>query len=158
MNEKTPIPVDFKALFLGPKGENADLAEQMLLNVYRDYVFWRRNFHPEDHAAIRPEDQRSQSYERCVGRFQRELFTLLGELKSDIPFYSPRYIGHMLADTSLPAMVGYIATLLYNPNNIAWEGSLNILQQWDTAEHMTPHESVEYVMRLLGVLGIGGGG
>ena len=117
------IPVDLKALFLGPKAENADMVEQMLLNVYRDYVFWRRNFHPEDHVAILPEDQRSQSFETFVSRFRRELFTLLGELKSDVPFYSPRYIGHMLADTSLPAMVGYIATMLYNPNNIAWEGS-----------------------------------
>jgi glutamate/tyrosine decarboxylase-like PLP-dependent enzyme/anti-sigma regulatory factor (Ser/Thr protein kinase) len=91
--------------------------------VYRDYVFWRRNFHPEDSVAILPEDQRSQTYDICVSRFQRELFTLLGELKSDIPFYSPRYIGHMLADVSLPALIGYIATMLYNPNNIAWEGS-----------------------------------
>ncbi|MGD8751433.1 MAG: pyridoxal-dependent decarboxylase [Anaerolineales bacterium] len=118
-----PSPVDLKALFLGPKAENADLVEQMLLNVYRDYIFWRRNFHPEDRAVILPEDRRSQSYEEFVSRFQRELFTLLGELKSDIPFFSPRYIGHMLADVSLPALVGYIATMLYNPNNIAWEGS-----------------------------------
>ncbi|MFC2053237.1 ATP-binding protein [Chloroflexota bacterium] len=117
------MPVDVKALFLGPKAENADLVEQMLLNVYRDYIFWRRNFHPEDAAAILPDDQRNQSYEIFVSRFQRELFTLLGELKSDIPFFSPRYIGHMLADISLPALVGYIATMLYNPNNIAWEGS-----------------------------------
>jgi len=119
----TTIPVDIKALFLGPKAENAYLMEQMLLNIYRDYVFWRRNFHPEDRAAISPEDQRSQSYEMFASCFQRELFTLLGELKSDIPFFSPRYIGHMVADISLPALVGYIATMLYNPNNVAWEGS-----------------------------------
>jgi glutamate/tyrosine decarboxylase-like PLP-dependent enzyme/anti-sigma regulatory factor (Ser/Thr protein kinase) len=29
----------------------------------------------------------------------------------------------MLADISLPALVGYIATMLYNPNNVTWEGS-----------------------------------
>lgn len=123
--EPTTIPsaVDLKALFLGPKAENADLMEQMLLNVYRDYVFWRRNFHPEDDPVISPNDQRSKAYGDLVSRFQRELFTLLGELKSDIPFFSPRYIGHMLADISLPALVGYIATMFYNPNNIAWEGS-----------------------------------
>jgi len=119
----TQVPVDPKALFLGPKAENADLVEQMLLKVYRDYVFWRRNFHPEDRVAIPPEDQRSQSYEAFVSHFQRELFTLLGELKSDLPFFSPRYIGHMLADISLPALVGYIATMLYNPNNVSWEAS-----------------------------------
>jgi glutamate/tyrosine decarboxylase-like PLP-dependent enzyme/anti-sigma regulatory factor (Ser/Thr protein kinase) len=119
----TPGPVDLKAMFLGPKAENADLVEQLLLNVYRDYVFWRRNFHPEDQVVIRPEDQRSPSYERFVSHFQHELFTLLGELKSEVPFYSPRYIAHMLADISLPALVSYMATILYNPNNIAWEGS-----------------------------------
>jgi glutamate/tyrosine decarboxylase-like PLP-dependent enzyme/anti-sigma regulatory factor (Ser/Thr protein kinase) len=119
----TPVPVDPKALFLGPKAENADLVEQMLLKVYRDHVSWRRNFHPEDSAAIFPEDQRSQSYEAFTSHFQRELFTLLGELKSEVPFFSPRYIGHMLADVSLPALVGYIATMLYNPNNVAWEAS-----------------------------------
>ncbi len=119
----TSVPVDLKAFFLGPKAENADLMEQMLLNVYRDYVFWRRNFHPEDAASILPDDQRSSSYQDFVSNFQRELFTLLGELKADIPFFSPRYIGHMLADISLPALIGYIATMLYNPNNISWEGS-----------------------------------
>jgi glutamate/tyrosine decarboxylase-like PLP-dependent enzyme/anti-sigma regulatory factor (Ser/Thr protein kinase) len=115
--------VDPKALFLGPKAENADLIEQLLLKVYRDYAFWRRNFHPEDIAAIQPEDQRTPAYEEFVSRFERELFTLLGELKAGIPFYSPRYIGHMLADVSLPALVGYIATMLYNPNNVSWEAS-----------------------------------
>jgi glutamate/tyrosine decarboxylase-like PLP-dependent enzyme/anti-sigma regulatory factor (Ser/Thr protein kinase) len=119
----TRARVDPKALFLGPKAENADLVEQMLLKVYRDYAFWRRNFHPEDSVAIQPEDQRSSAYEEFVRRFERELFTLLGELKAGIPFYSPRYIGHMLADVSLPALVGYIATMLYNPNNVSWEGS-----------------------------------
>jgi glutamate/tyrosine decarboxylase-like PLP-dependent enzyme/anti-sigma regulatory factor (Ser/Thr protein kinase) len=118
-----PAPINLKAFFLGPKAENADLMEQMLLNVYRDYVFWRRNFHPEDSAAILPEDQRNQTYEDFVSCFQRELFTLLGELKSDIPYFSPRYIGHMIADISMPALIGYIATLLYNPNNVTWEAS-----------------------------------
>ena len=115
--------MDVNAFFLGPKAENADLMEQMLLEVYRDYVFWRRNFHPEDLEAIEPEAQRSESFNRCVSRFRHELFTLLGELKSDIPFYSPRYVGHMTADSAMPAMVGYIATMLYNPNNVSWEAS-----------------------------------
>jgi glutamate/tyrosine decarboxylase-like PLP-dependent enzyme/anti-sigma regulatory factor (Ser/Thr protein kinase) len=119
----TRARVDPKALFLGPKAENADLVEGMLLKVYRDYAFWRRNFHPEDQAVIQPEDQRRPAYEEFVSRFERELFTLLGELKAGIPFYSPRYIGHMLADVSLPALVGYIATMLYNPNNVSWEAS-----------------------------------
>ena len=47
----------------------------------------------------------------------------MGELKSDVPFFSPRYIGHMTADTCLPALVAYLATMLYNPNNCSWEAA-----------------------------------
>ena len=41
----THVPADMKVLFPCPKAENADIVERMLLEVYRDYVFWRRNFH-----------------------------------------------------------------------------------------------------------------
>lgn len=116
-------PLSLEGVFLGPKAENAEFVESLLLEVYRDYVFWRRNFHPEDRNAISPQVQRSEEYLAFTDNFRRELFTLLGELKSDIPFYSPRYIGHMTADTSLPALVGYFATMLYNPNNVSWEAS-----------------------------------
>jgi len=37
---------------------------------------------------------------------------------------------------------------------IAWEGSLNILQHWQTAEHMTRHEDSAYIKQLMAVLGI----
>src|SRR5690606_24974023 len=49
-----PVPslqgagADLAAVFLGPKGENADAFERLLLDAFRDHVFWRRNFHPED--------------------------------------------------------------------------------------------------------------
>ena len=39
-------PVDLASIFLGPKGENADVFERLLLEAFRDHVFWRRNFHP----------------------------------------------------------------------------------------------------------------
>jgi hypothetical protein len=41
-------PVDLASIFLGPKAENADVFERLLLEAVRDHVFWRRNFHPED--------------------------------------------------------------------------------------------------------------
>lgn len=37
---------------------------------------------------------------------------------------------------------------------IAWEGSLNILQHWNTAEQMTRHEDPEYVEQLFDVLNL----
>jgi len=37
---------------------------------------------------------------------------------------------------------------------IAWEGSLNILQHWQSKEHMTRHEDPEYIKKLMDVLEI----
>lgn len=36
---------------------------------------------------------------------------------------SPRYQGHMCCDVSMPAVLGYFMTMLYNPNNVAFEAS-----------------------------------
>ncbi|MEW6351131.1 MAG: pyridoxal-dependent decarboxylase [Thermodesulfobacteriota bacterium] len=112
-----------KALFLGPKAENADLVERLILDVFRDYGYWRRNFHPEDLSVVQPQDQDHRSFSLFWAHFRRELQILLGELKADVPVFSPRYIGHMVADTCLPAVVAYLATMLYNPNNCSWEAA-----------------------------------
>jgi hypothetical protein len=41
------------AWFLGPRAENAELLERLIVESLRDHVFWRRNFHPEDGFTIR---------------------------------------------------------------------------------------------------------
>lgn len=110
-------------LFLGPKAENADVLERLLLEAFRDHVFWRRNFHPEDGFEIAELDKREPAYEQSISRLSQELLGLLGELKGGVPFFSPRYVGHMTSDLTMASLVGYFATLLYNPNNVALEGS-----------------------------------
>ncbi|MGZ8456407.1 MAG: pyridoxal phosphate-dependent decarboxylase family protein [Gemmatirosa sp.] len=116
-------PVDLGAVFLGPKGENADVFERLLLEAFRDHVFWRRNFHPEDGFLVQERDKRTPAYEDAIATLSQELMGLLAELKAGVPFYSPRYIGHMTADLTMAGLVGYFATMLYNPNNVAAEGS-----------------------------------
>ena len=49
--------------------------------------------------------------------------SLLSFLKKSVPFFSGRYQGHMNWDTTLPSVLGYFAAMLYNPNNVAFEGS-----------------------------------
>lgn len=39
------------------------------------------------------------------------------------PFFSSRYFGHMIWETTIPSIVGNFATMLYNPNNCAFEAS-----------------------------------
>ncbi|MBZ0102494.1 MAG: hypothetical protein K8I65_10075 [Thermoanaerobaculia bacterium] len=116
-------PLDLASLFLGPKAENAEVLERLLLEALRDHVFWRRNFHPEDGFEISELDKRRPGYEQSQSLLAQELLSLLGELKGGVPFFSPRYIGHMNADLTLASLVGWFATLLYNPNNVAVEGS-----------------------------------
>ena len=111
------------AAFLGPKAENADLLECLLTEVLRDHVFWRRNFHPGDPRLITEQVKRSEAYERADARLRDELFQILAELKRGAPLYSPRQIGHMVSDPTLPALVGYFAGLLYNQNNVVAEAA-----------------------------------
>jgi glutamate/tyrosine decarboxylase-like PLP-dependent enzyme len=111
------------SIFLGPKGENAAVLERLLLEALRDHVFWRRNFHPEDGFLIQESDKRSESFQRSVAVLSQELLSLLGQLKAGVPFFSPRYIGHMSSDLTMASLVGYFATMLYNPNNVAVEAS-----------------------------------
>lgn len=115
--------LDLGSIFLGPKAENAEVFERLLLEAFRDHVFWRRNFHPEDGFQVREIDKRSPSYERSISILSQELLGLLGELKAGVPFFSPRYIGHMTSDLTMASLIGYFATMLYNPNNVAAEAS-----------------------------------
>jgi glutamate/tyrosine decarboxylase-like PLP-dependent enzyme len=110
-----------RAWFLGPRAENAELLERLIVEALRDHVFWRRNYHPEDGLTIRETDKRREGYEQSVAVLTQELMGLLAQLKQDVPFFSGRYKGHMVAEQTIASQIGYFATMLYNPNNIAAE-------------------------------------
>jgi glutamate/tyrosine decarboxylase-like PLP-dependent enzyme len=121
--EQDSTPLDLGSVFLGAKGENAEVFERLLLEAFRDHVFWRRNFHPEDGFLVREREKHSPAYERAIYTLSQELLGLLGELKAGVPFFSPRYIGHMSSDLTMASLIGYFATMLYNPNNVSAEAS-----------------------------------
>ena len=116
-------PPSLPAWFLGPRAENSDVLERLIVEALRDHVFWRRNFHPEDGFTIRETDKRSEPYERAIATMTQELMGLLSELKRGVPFFSGRYKGHMSFEQTLASQIGYFAAMLYNPNNVAVEGS-----------------------------------
>ncbi len=111
------------AVFLGPQGQNAELQERLLVDAVRDHVHWRRGFHPNDPDAVDPFRQREAAFLQTQARFESAHRRLLARLKGSIPCHSPRYLAHMMGDALLPAQVGYLAAMLYNPNNVAQEGS-----------------------------------
>ncbi|WP_296710367.1 pyridoxal-dependent decarboxylase [Rhodoblastus sp.] len=112
-----------EAWFLGTKGENADMFERMVTLAIRDHVFWRRNYHPADPTHITEAIKRSDDYVRALDALQEGLDELLAFLKKSVPFFSMRYQGHMNWDLTIPGMLGYFSAMLYNPNNVAFEGS-----------------------------------
>ena len=112
-----------RAWFIGPRGENAGLLENLVTEALRDHVFWRRNYHPEDGFVIRELDRRAAGYEHAVATLKQELMGLLASLKQGVPFFSGRYKGHMSFEQTIASQIGYIAAMLYNPNNVAIEAS-----------------------------------
>jgi glutamate/tyrosine decarboxylase-like PLP-dependent enzyme len=112
-----------EAWFLGTKAENADELERFIVEAIRDQVFWRRNFHPSDPTHITEEMKRSPEYLDAMDSLTEGYQSLLAFLKKSVPFFSMRYQGHMNWDLTIPGILGYFAAMLYNPNNVAFEGS-----------------------------------
>ncbi|HVC28874.1 MAG TPA: pyridoxal-dependent decarboxylase [Gammaproteobacteria bacterium] len=109
--------------FLGSSGENSETFERVLLEFLRDHVYWRRNFHPEDPPPIPMFAAHDPAYVEFMDRMRTELNTLTAALKRSVPFFNPRYLGHMVSDTLLPGLLAQLITTLYNPNNVSPEAA-----------------------------------
>ncbi|GIW22071.1 MAG: tyrosine decarboxylase [Candidatus Sericytochromatia bacterium] len=110
-----------EAFFLGPKSENSNYLKELVNEVLLDQFYWRKNYNAEDEPYIL-EKQRND-INSDYANLKQELHKILSELKKGVPFFSPRYIGHMVSETTIPAIIGYFAAMLYNPNNISSEAS-----------------------------------
>ena len=106
--------------FLGPKAENAAVEREIILRVLEDYFRWRRDCYPQDAPLMMDDARRAAGFHR---RLRETVEGMLAGLRRDFPFSSPRYIAHMLSDQTMPAVIGYFAGLLYNPNNVTPESS-----------------------------------
>ncbi|MEM7537325.1 MAG: pyridoxal-dependent decarboxylase [Chloroflexota bacterium] len=116
--------LNFEALFLGPQAENRDFLRRMLTFMLDEHIYWRRNFHPEDGRTITRADQNRDDFVATQRRLEAVFEELSSKLKqSSLPHHSPRHLAHMASDVLMPAVIAYLGTVLYNPNNIAWEGS-----------------------------------
>jgi hypothetical protein len=78
-----------------------------------------------DELFIPAETGDNKQFEENMARFDKYLGILHKKLfgRFSVPFWSPRYSAHMIMDTSMPATLGYFATMLYNPDNVAVEAS-----------------------------------
>ena len=107
--------------FLGAYGENNDFFEKTVTELLRDHVYWRRNFHPEDTPPISTREQYEPAFLDGLAKTRHELHQLTAQLKRSVPFFHPRYLGHMVSDLLMPGLIAQLVTTLYNPNNIVEE-------------------------------------
>lgn len=56
-------------------------------------------------------------------RLGERLDALREALTEETPTFTPRYLAHMKSDLSLPAILGWFAAMLHNPNNTSREAS-----------------------------------
>lgn len=109
--------------FLGPAAENDELMESLVVEFLRDHAYWRRNFHPEDGFRIHEGARNSPEFLEVQAKIRTELHRLSAQLKRHVPFFHPRYVGHMTADLMIPGVVAKLITTLYNPNNVSEEAA-----------------------------------
>jgi glutamate/tyrosine decarboxylase-like PLP-dependent enzyme len=109
------------AWFLGPKGEHGQTWSELFSYIFEDYVYWRRNYFPQDPIVI--DRMRRRKHEPWLDYMTSNLDNILKDLKAHFPIYSPRYIAHMLSEQTLPGVLGYFAGMLYNPNNVTDEAA-----------------------------------
>ena len=107
--------------FLGAYGENNDYFEKTVTELLRDHVYWRRNFHPQDQPPISTREQYEPAFLDGRAKTSHELHQLTAQLKRSVPFFHPRYLGHMVSDLLMPGLIAQLITTLYNPNNIVDE-------------------------------------
>ena len=113
----------FKPYFLGPKSENETWVREQLGLVLDDWFEWRKSLFGNDPKVITAADQGAAQFKRDRTLIGERLAELVDQLRGEAPIYSPRYIGHMVSELGLPALLGHFAALLHNPNNSSKEVS-----------------------------------
>jgi glutamate/tyrosine decarboxylase-like PLP-dependent enzyme len=117
MSAKT-VEEYYKALFLGPKGENGEKLKRLIVKAIDDHLAWRRMYSEDDPSPWLPEEMKSSQYQDLLDKLEVEAEKLRERLRRNMPWFSSRYLGHMNSEVLLPGIVGYFTAMLYNPNNV----------------------------------------
>ena len=100
-----------ESFFIGPHGENAEFLGEMWAQLLQETLEHRLQTFPGDSplplGAPSPEQHQA---------IRREIDALFEILYKEVPTFSNRYLGHMVSDISIPALIGNIAVLFCNPN------------------------------------------
>nr|HPI39938.1 pyridoxal-dependent decarboxylase [Pseudobdellovibrionaceae bacterium] len=118
-----PQDIAIKSFFLGPQAENSSWFKEQWIQILDRWILWRKSLFPKDGQAISIDDQTQPEFKALQDRTSQSVDLLLKKLEAELPKFTPRYMGHMIAEASLPALIGHVATLLHNPNMTTRESS-----------------------------------
>ncbi len=131
-----------KSFFLGPMAENAPWVKSQIDEIFSHWFDWRKHQFPFDGKCITTQNKKNPEFIHYRNNLSKELLSLLKKLEGEIPIFSPRYIGHMVSEISLPALLGHLAALLRNPNNISGEVSRVGIK--------LEREAIEFLVKMIG--------
>ncbi|KAI9872352.1 MAG: hypothetical protein M1830_001742 [Pleopsidium flavum] len=124
--------------FLGPQAENFRYFRDNITTILDEQRDARLNYCPQDGEFISSKVQASKAFRMSTKKISnavRKAAQLLG--RHSLPFWSPRYAAHMCMDISMPALLGYFMTMLYNPNNVSIEVSpLTTLAEMEAGQQL----------------------
>lgn len=117
--------IDISSYFIGGKAENADIYREITNDLIDDHMGWRKNFMPGDKEFITESEKRTEEFQAGVAHMKEVLHELSSRLRDSlIPWDgNGRYWGHMNNETLMPAILAYNFAILWNGNNVAWEGA-----------------------------------
>ncbi|OQE32687.1 hypothetical protein PENFLA_c001G03350 [Penicillium flavigenum] len=107
--------------FIGPRASNMPDFRANINTVLDELLETRLGYYPEDNILFFVVFCEFQKVRDNFGDVVRKVAQLLGE--HSVPFWSPRYEAHMGTDLTMPSLLGYFMTMLYNPNNVSLEAS-----------------------------------
>lgn len=111
------------AYFPGLHSENETWVRGEFQAVLNQWFDWRKGLFADDPGAASAADRLSPERLRRREELSQHLAELCAALTAETPTHTPRYIGHMKAEVSLPALFGWLAAMLHNPNNTSREAS-----------------------------------
>ncbi|MBK7844406.1 MAG: hypothetical protein IPJ71_12025 [Bdellovibrionales bacterium] len=118
-----PRDIAFKALFLGAQAENGPWFQKKWQEILARWIEWRKDLFPEDGPVISKDDQRESQFRKSQSEIDVYVDRLFHLLEGETPKFTPRYLGHMVSETSMPALLGHVTALLHNANNTSKESS-----------------------------------
>lgn len=108
-------------LFVGPKGEHAENLAGLWQHLLTTTMA-RRAARFSDDPTWQP--SHLNAGEQIHVTLETALAELLNLLQDEIPTFSPRYLGHMVSDISIPGLLGHVAMLFENANLASREAAM----------------------------------